>query len=268
MSTQYDGIQGPYDYMRTRSIALIERENVRTTVTPFLPGARVLDLACGSGFYTYKMLDWGARSALGVDISSVMIEQAKRQGLARKDDAQARVSFIHADCAKPTSFPHGPFDVVFAAWLLNYAPDGASMIAMLRNVARNLRPGGHFVTVTVPVAANPMDSIDAERTARPPPDGSGCLVYSKLADVDDGVLFRAHGDTPVGEVSFDCYHLRRDVYESAIVEAGLELVRWGATEVPSNFLAGDAPGGATLRELQTYETVPNYSVLVVKKPDV
>lgn len=62
---QYDTIQGPYDYIRTASIALIERENVRDTVAPFVQNARVLELACGSGFvstggvpaFSYRMSD-------------------------------------------------------------------------------------------------------------------------------------------------------------------------------------------------------------------
>lgn len=257
MSTQYDEIQGPYDYIRTRSIALIERENVHSILAPTINNARVLEFACGSGFYTYSLLEWGATSVLGVDISSVMINEAKRQG---KD-----VYFIQADCSKPTAYPGGPFDIVFGAWLLNYAPDRAGLLDTFRNVALNLKEGGRFVSVTVPPAQNPMDSIDAEVEARPPPDGSGCLVYSKIKDVDDGVYFHVHGDTPVGDVSFDCYHLRRDVYESAAKDAGLKLVDWGVTCVPKRYFEGKEPGGASSQELETYKTVPNYGLLVLTK---
>lgn len=66
---QYDAIQGPYDYIRGASIAFIERENVHEKLASFIKGARVLELACGSGFYTYNFLDWGAISVIGVDIS-------------------------------------------------------------------------------------------------------------------------------------------------------------------------------------------------------
>lgn len=45
MSTQYDSIQGPYDYIRKKSIACIENENVHSTVAPFVKNARVLKLA-------------------------------------------------------------------------------------------------------------------------------------------------------------------------------------------------------------------------------
>ena len=36
---------------------------------------RVLDLACGSGHFSRRLLKWGAGSVLGVDISSEMIEE-------------------------------------------------------------------------------------------------------------------------------------------------------------------------------------------------
>lgn len=56
MSNQYDTIQAPYDYIRKKSIAIIEHENVQTTVAPLIKNARVLELACGSGFYKYDFL--------------------------------------------------------------------------------------------------------------------------------------------------------------------------------------------------------------------
>lgn len=79
MSTQYNTIQGPYDSLRQKSIAIIEHENVQTTVAPFIQNARVLELACGSGYYTYDFLKWGASAVVGVDISPVMVEEARRK---------------------------------------------------------------------------------------------------------------------------------------------------------------------------------------------
>ncbi|ELR09393.1 hypothetical protein GMDG_03957 [Pseudogymnoascus destructans 20631-21] len=91
-SLQYDPIQAPYDYIRTSTIALIEHDNVRTTLTPFIPNARVLELACGSGFYTYDLLKWGARSVVGVDISAVMMDKARSVGEERGVGERWRLS--------------------------------------------------------------------------------------------------------------------------------------------------------------------------------
>lgn len=256
---QYDTIQGPYDYIRTASIALIERENVQTAISPFIKDARILELACGTGFYTYSFLEWGAESVLGVDISSVMIDEAKRLG--------KNVSFIQADCSIPKQYEGAPFDIVFGAWLLNYAPNRKGLVDMFRNIALNLKEGGRFVSITVPPSYNPIDSANAEREARPLiAGGSGYLAYDHIRDVEDGICFRVYGDTPVGMVDFQCYHLKKEVYEEAAREAGLKgKLEWGVTEVPERYLKGEGEGGASLAELESYKIVPNYGVLVIEK---
>jgi len=55
----------------------------------------------------------------------------------------------------------------FGAWFLNYAPSGRDMVDMFRNVALNLRDGGHFVGVTPPPTQDPTAFVEAERQARP-----------------------------------------------------------------------------------------------------
>lgn len=263
-SLQYDTILAPYDCIRTSTIALIEHDNVRTTLTPFIPDARVLELACGSGFYTYDLLKWGASSVVGVDISAVMMDKARRVG--EEMGVGDKVSFIQADCSVPKVYEGGKFDIVFSAWLLNYASDRKRLVQMFRNVAVNLEEGGKFVSITVPPSDNPIDSLNAEATARPEPEGSGYLMYKHIKDVEDGIFFGVHGETPVGKLYFECYHLRKEVYEEAAREAGLKgTLEWGVTEIPERFLREDAPGGATLRELETYKSIPAHGVLVITK---
>ncbi|CAD6446656.1 b9ec185b-151d-488c-9e76-f9a31870d8f9-CDS [Sclerotinia trifoliorum] len=260
----YDHIQKPYDYIRTASIALIERENIHTTITPHIRGARILDLACGSGFYTSSFVPWGAASVLGVDISPVMIDRARQH--SRFEEDSGSISFIHADCSIPRKYEGGPFDIVFAAWLLNYAPDRENLVSMFRNVEMNLKEGGRFIAVTLPPSSNPVESINAEARLRPGSlGGSGYLVYRYVSDLRDGILFHAHGDTPVGDLDFECFYLRREVYEEAAREAGLKgSLEWGVTRVPESYLKG-REGGASLRELVSYGQVPGYGVLVIEK---
>ena len=245
---------------------------MQATVAPFITNACVLELACGSGFYTFDFLKWGAKAVVGVDISPAMIEEARlgQARLGQASDAATRtggpIDFIVADCATPTAYAGGPFDLVFAAWLLNYASDRAGLVDMFRNIAGNLKDGGHFVGVTVPPTQDPTASVHAELRARPPPEGSGGFVYRIIKDVEDGIYFHVHGDTEEGDMDFDCYHLRKDVYETAAREAGMkgELV-WSDTSVPERYLRGEGPGGASLEELESYREVSNYGLLVVGK---
>jgi SAM-dependent methyltransferase len=93
------------------------------------PGERILDLGCGDGVLTEKIVAAGAQ-VIGVDASPEMIEAALARGLdARVMDGQA-LTF------------DSEFDAVFSNaalhWMLN--PE-----AVARGVYRALRSGGRFV---------------------------------------------------------------------------------------------------------------------------
>ena len=265
MSTQYETIQASYDEIRKSSIALIERANVQEVLAPFIQDARVLDLACGSGFYSCCFPRWGASKVVGVDVSPAMIEEARTVS-SQIHPHSAMIDFRVADCSKPVSYEGGPFDVVFGAWLLNYAPSGKEMAEMFRNVTLNLREGGHFVAVTPPPTQDPAAFIEAERKARPSESGgSGGLFCNVTGAVEDGISVHLHADTRRGAVDFDNYHLRREVYEASAREGGLcgELA-WSVTAVPDDFLQ-HRRGGATFEELESYKRTPHFGLLIVAK---
>ena len=283
MTSQYDTFQGPYDYCRTSSIALIEHENVQSIIAPLIKNAHVLELACGSGFYTPSLLEWGADSVVGVDASAVMLEEARRRvkDVLSHDEKPAAAQFIHADCSIPT--PHylhtthrRPFDLVFAAWLLVYAPDRASLTQMFRTIALNLKEreegegGGIFVGVTTPPSPDPFSSLQAIIRARPPPQGPGFFNCNFLAHVDEGIHLDMTATTPVGDLRDDSYFFRQDVVESAAREAGLNgRLEWHVTSVPERYLRGEGegevPGRASLEALRSYGEVAEYGILVIEK---
>lgn len=269
MSTQYNNnLQKPYDELRKTTIALVERVNVREIVHPFVKDAKVLDLACGSGFYSRAFLDWGARSVVGVDISAAMLEEARAMSPADGD----RITFIEADCSTPTAFPGGPFDIVFGAWLLNYAPTRAAMADYYRNIALNLMPGGRYVGVTPPPTDNPAEHYERESQLRPLPTASGGLFTTVTGQVKDGIITHLHSDTPSGDLDFDCYHLEKHVWEAAAKDAGFgKGIVWSVTSVPSDFMENPGQygevsnGGAGPEELETYSEVSHYGLLLLEK---
>ncbi|HYB12557.1 MAG TPA: class I SAM-dependent methyltransferase [Myxococcota bacterium] len=92
-------------------------------------GERVLDLGCGDGVLTEKLVALGCR-VVGVDGSGPQVEAARGRGLdARVMDGQA-LEFEHE------------FDAVFSNAALHWMRDGD---AVIRGVARALRPAGRFV---------------------------------------------------------------------------------------------------------------------------
>ena len=89
----------------------------------------------------------------------------------------------------------------------------------------NPRSGGHVISVTSPPSSNPSASLEAEYNVRPLP---GALYYNTIKDVKDGIYLHVHGKTPNGDVAFDCYHLKQEVYEQAAREGGLAAeLSWG-----------------------------------------
>lgn len=142
MSNQYDNIGEAYNIKKELTITLLQDANVEAVIKAYIRGARVLDLACGNGHHSRACIGWGASSVLGVDISSTMIDVARRSTTSEK------IEFEVADCSKPKRYRGGEYDLVFAGWLLNYAPSGKDMANMFRNVALNLKDGGHFVVRT------------------------------------------------------------------------------------------------------------------------
>src|SRR6266536_1304204 len=76
---QYDHIGSKYDeYARTATLKQAESYTFFRMVGA-LDGQRVLDLACGFGFYTRLLKQHGAAQVIGIDISPEMIRLANQQ---------------------------------------------------------------------------------------------------------------------------------------------------------------------------------------------
>lgn len=101
------------------------------------PHSRVMDLCCATGGH---LLDLSGKIAqgVGVDFSPAFMDQARRQ---RDERGTGNVSFVQAN-ARRLPFANGGFDVVYSFSSLYYIP---SVWEVVTEVARILKPGGHFV---------------------------------------------------------------------------------------------------------------------------
>ena len=87
---QYDHIGSKYDeYAQTATMKRAERYTVLRMVGP-LAGTRVLDLACGFGFYTRLLKQHGAAQVIGIDISPEMVRLGRAREQERCVPSQAR----------------------------------------------------------------------------------------------------------------------------------------------------------------------------------
>lgn len=308
MSTQYDEIGLAYESLKRLPAALLERNNFRDVVTPFLlsvrrrddragsdagastsadEGAMVLDLACGTGYYSRLLLSWGAARVVGVDISSAMVaaarEAARAEGLASSDEG--RLTFVVGDVSKPLSLSpsssdpdaagrggdggEGKFDIVVGAWLLNYAASGAEMARMFANIAAHLKPGGRFVGIT-PHPAEDLDALAAQYAtagARRLMQRFGVSIAyadSPLAS-GEGYATTITGHVEPVEISFRNFHLRREVYERAAREGGMRGgLEWKTLKLPTAEQSR-SEYGVDEGFWDGYELMPHLGILVIEK---
>ncbi|MEV5983372.1 class I SAM-dependent methyltransferase [Streptomyces sp. NPDC052114] len=179
-------------------------------------GRSVLDLACGTGFYSREFGRRGATEVLGVDISGEMVAVARE--LERKQPLGVRYEVGDVAELPPVE---QPFDIALGVHLLNYAEDAAAMERMCRAVHRSLRPGAAFFVVN----QSPDFRFDG-----PSPEKYGFRSELTGEEGGNGPLARTTAllDPPV---SFVATRPRREVYEKCLAAAGFSEVTWVPMEV-------------------------------------
>jgi ubiquinone/menaquinone biosynthesis C-methylase UbiE len=105
---------------------------------PLSSDMRVLDLACGDGFYTRHIAErlGSGGSVTGVDINLAYLSEASEE--ASHQSGRAKIDFIAASFDE-LPFPDDTFDLVWCAQSLYTLPDP---VVAIGHMARVLRPGG------------------------------------------------------------------------------------------------------------------------------
>ncbi|MER7486991.1 methyltransferase domain-containing protein [Streptomyces sp. NPDC126497] len=162
------------------------------------PGARVLDLGCGTGRPALRIADRTGADVTGISISHKQVERAT--ALAADRGLADRVRFERAD-AMDLPFGEDSFDAVIALESIIHMPDRAHV---LRQVGRVLRPGGRLVLTDfferapIPDAGRPaverylrefmMTMVQAEDY--PPLLRQAGLWFEELTDISEPTLRR------------------------------------------------------------------------------
>jgi SAM-dependent methyltransferase len=117
-------------------------------------GAKVVDLGCGAGDISRRLIDEGAELALGIDSKPEMIELASDQNGGYND----RVIFIEADVGSIKG--DHKFDIAIASYLYNNAKSAEQLMNQVATTASFLRPGG----IAVVFNNNPYDLVGGDFT--------------------------------------------------------------------------------------------------------
>src|SRR6266545_7467729 len=141
MATDYDAIAADYKRAKQQPWRFYVERYTLLQLIGDLRGLAVLDLACGEGYYTREFRHRGGARVVGVDASEGMIRLARAEEARRPLGIEYRVQDARA--------LHGAegFDLVVAAYLLNYASTKEELREMCGAIARALKPGSRFVGV-------------------------------------------------------------------------------------------------------------------------
>ncbi|MBD0841406.1 class I SAM-dependent methyltransferase [Streptomyces sp. TRM68416] len=174
-------------------------------------GRSVLDLACGTGFYSREFKRRGAAEVFGVDISGEMIAAARER--EHRDPLGVRY-----EVGDVTELPplQRCFDVALGVQCLNYAQDIAEMERMCRSIHRNLVPGGEFFVLTQkPDYAFDCASLEAY--------GFRC---EPAGEIETGRRVRVTALLAPRPITIVSSAPRREVYEKCLRAAGFSALEW------------------------------------------
>jgi SAM-dependent methyltransferase len=219
-AAQYDHIGSKYDeYARTATQKRAERHTFFRMVGELM-GQRVLDLACGFGFYTRLLKQRGAATVLGIDISPEMVRLGNQQ-------EQAEPLGIAYQVGDAVQLPRlGHFDLVTAVYLLNYAPDKEQLVGMFRSAYDNLIQGGRLVAYTV----NPEFTLNKPNSTK-----YGITVLREEPEGDRYVCDAEFVTDPPTPVRW--FRWSQATYEWAAAEAGFRDFVWYPSEVAPEDIA-------------------------------
>jgi SAM-dependent methyltransferase len=130
------------------------------------PGMTVLELGCGTGYFTQELARSGA-DVVAIDVSPELLE------IARSNCSAPNVRY-QIENAYALSYPEAVFDSVVGSSVLHHL----EIAAAIRNIYRALKPGG-TIYFTEPNMLNPQIAIQKNVP----------LIKQKLGDSPDETAF-------------------------------------------------------------------------------
>ncbi|HAM71764.1 MAG TPA: class I SAM-dependent methyltransferase [Verrucomicrobiales bacterium] len=155
--TRFDGEVERFSDLNTGQEAAMDSVAVldviaRAAAARLAPGARVLDLGCGAGNYTLRILrELGSIDPILVDLSRPMLDRAR----ARLAEAGVpRVTTIQADL-RELAMEQGSLDAIVSGAVLHHLREDADWEHVFSRLHLWLRPGGLLLVADLVVCDDP-----------------------------------------------------------------------------------------------------------------
>ena len=111
--------------------------------------SEILDYGCGIGSFTEKIIKYNPKKIIGIDISEVSINKAKKKAEELKINVDYRVD----NCEK-TSFDNNSFDIVYGTGILHHLQTEKC----LDEIYRILKSNGNLIFIE-PLGTNPIINL-------------------------------------------------------------------------------------------------------------
>lgn len=209
-----------------------------------IDGLEALDLACGEGYTSRILAEQGAKRVVGVDISEEMIYLARQRERKLKQGIEYHVF----DASHLEVRNLGKFDLVTAAFLLNYSTSRRMLYDFVENIDNLTKPEGRVVGLLPNSDAGlDFDSLSVRlRSLDSQEEGSPYLVEFK--DEQGKAI-----------CSFTNYFWKRETYESIFRFFGFKF-KWHKPIVSAEGLKR-----ASRETWQDYLRNPTWVVFEAKK---
>jgi SAM-dependent methyltransferase len=215
MGTNYDLIVKEYQNSKTLPWRQYLEIHSFFKLAGDLSGKLVLDLACGDGFYARLLKLRGAEYVEGVDLSQGMIDKAKEL------EAENPLGIHYQKQDVLNLELNQKYDLITAAYLLNYAQNSEELIQFCQVISKHLKPGGRFITINSnPDGQSPFEAL------RP----YGFTRHDLGKNEGDEVIYRFY-QPDESYIDVINYHLEKSTHEHAFEKAGLIHTQWHETSV-------------------------------------
>ncbi|MEP3280401.1 MAG: class I SAM-dependent methyltransferase [Stappiaceae bacterium] len=181
-------------------------------------GLNILELACGDGRLSRRLMERGANSVQSSDVSAAMIASAAAQN--RLPDGSRRyptLTYRVLDACDPDFEIIHPVELVTAMYLFHYASSEEKLNQMGALIGRNLRPGGRFLCYTI----NPDYDFEEQN-----PNMEEVFGFRyKIVEPPEYRLV-------IGDFEAHMWQWSKEAHEHALTEAGLRDIRWHPLKLP------------------------------------
>lgn len=217
MKAEYDQLAEKYDSLFNENPF---REHVEAHSAFHLlgnvQGLSVLDVGCGTGFYTRETRRQGAAHVLGVDISSEMIKVAR----SIEEVKPLGLEYVVQDVSLMGNL--GFFDRAVGIYLLHYSSSREHLLGMCQNISENLKLSARFITFQL----NPAFCRVPDYYSR---YGLNMHAHDDLTDGSDFTFSSTINGVTTPDITI--YYWSKTSIEAALCEAGFTNIRWVKPEV-------------------------------------